>query len=352
MPRASHRDEYRRPTAAEIKQRPNGQHVALDEVAEALLSHPDEDHFFIVDRPYPAGYRNARRFRTRGPVIRILEARTPIAEITAETERRLQHLPRKTRSVPLALRTKKIREAIANGTLSMTNPASGMVWYAKHTDRGEPNKLGLYEIEEGHRIYANGDAEVLTIYDSDIRSTVRVNRGIEFRVRVASRTEGKDLLPFRVMHVPVEEHKGMAVLGSRFRTKGHWCGGKEWLFSYHGRAHESSDFNYICAHEVAAQLAIIDAVKREYGNFVPLENSFIPMLRKEYASAAARARDSLLVKEDGKLRAPTTADLEAVSWRLVQHMGPEIALYSVRKEGPVKQYDWSVRRERKPTVDI
>ncbi|MEK6922295.1 MAG: hypothetical protein AABX08_00665, partial [Nanoarchaeota archaeon] len=148
---------------------------------------------------------------------------------------------------------------------------------------------------------------------------------------------------------PVIDNEEQFVIGSMFYSQ-HQCGDKQFnniRYKYADDKEDSKLIN-ICKHEVAAQLGATEYYYNgEDHNYIPLKNSFIPLLSRRFAFGACRALDSLLIFDrnaEDDCRRPRAGELEAVYWLLVFQLGAKNALYSLTNiDGKIKNYDWTLR---------
>jgi len=334
------KSEFKEPNKVRILSRQKINYVNIWNVAYRLLNDNDAERAYILKGNLNQGFSSSRKFRKHAPELRLYSSHLSLEEARAMTEEFSKKRFLRDQSIPLHL-----REAVAAG-LSITNLPSGFLWFPIKGRDKRARKISLYHTVDGHRIFTHGGVKVKPYADA---RKVAVE-GAEVIVSVPSMSVSNDNYEFKLIRETIVDNEEQFVIGSMFAST-HECGDKQFnniRYKYADDKEDSKLVN-ICKHEAAARLGIIEYYYREDEkfNYVPLKNSFIPLLSRRFAYGACRALDSLLIFDDDakdECRKPRAGELEAIYWLLVHQLGPENALFSsTNRDGKLKNYNWSLR---------
>ncbi len=333
--------QFRMPSKAVILAREDINYVDVEKVAESLLSNVGPNCGLILNSSPIGNYDSARKFRKHGPEIRLITSNFSAEEARALTISFNKKKNKRDRSVPLFL-----RESGIEGQLRKDNLPSGFHVYALRSWRDKkPRKIPLYNVVDGHRIFADGGVRVVNVYGDSLKTAVE---GAEAIVEVPSMHEREDY-NVRLIREPVHDNDEAFIIGTSFDSS-HECGDKNFnnIRSKWSPDPEDSKIVVVCKHECAARYAVIEYVAENKGSDVVLRNSIVPLISRKFAEGAARALDSLLIADkdaEDEVRRPRAGELEAVYWLMVSHLGAKDALYShLARDGKIKNYDWTMRK--------
>ncbi len=316
---------FREATKAEIKK---GKLVGLDRIGGRLsgLTNLAEDEFLIIAAVLPRGYENARKFMKHGPEVKpkryysldqaVLEGKTPV----------------------------QLREESFNN-LDRRNYC-GYSFMPMGRDRRK-RKVSLIECIEGARIYAYSHqvpGAQITIKPYADSKRVRID-GAEVIARVPSRTKKQPKIDLKLLSVPiidsVEKHAISLNIGSD-----HSCPSKRFNIRYrYTDDKESSGIVNVCAHEIAAYLAVIDHFW-EQKNLIPLQMSQYAIPTQKTVDFYLKLCNNILIQDSSlkskdKLRKLNRAEKEIRLWGLVWELGHDATFYSkASRDGDVANYNW------------
>jgi hypothetical protein len=336
------KSKFKEPSKAVILSRKDIDYIAREDLAARLVRPVSPDNGFIVQGNFGKGFSSDRKFRKHAPAIQLASTNLTKGQMIAATARFDRNPVLRDRSLPLFMRERAI-----SMQLDPENPPSGFLVYPLLDWKDRiPRKIPLYHVVDGHRIFAEEGVRVVPYADA-----AKVAReGAEVIMTVPSMTEGVNDYEFVSRHEPVLRNGNMALIGTGITTT-HQCGDKQFNNMKYGKPDEdkSSKDIIVCKHEVAGRLGLIEFYycPAEGWNYVPLQNSFVPLLSRRFAQGAARALDSVLVEDESAkegARRPRAGELEEMYWLMVDQLGPSEALYShVGRDGKVKNYDWGMR---------
>ncbi len=319
---------FRETTKAEIKK---GSLVGLDRIGGKLSGLIDlaEDEFLVIAAALPRGYESARKFMKHGPEVKprryysldqaVLEGKTPVQ-----------------------LREEAFDSLEGRGFCGYSFMPIGR-------DRRK-RKVSLVECMEGARLYAYSHqvkgAQIIVRPYADSKR-VRID-GAEVVVRVPSRTEKQGKATLKLLSVPVvdsgEKHGISLNLGSD-----HSCESKRFNIRYrYTDDKESSGIVNVCAHEIAAYLAVIDHFW-DKKNMIPLQMCQYAIPSQKTVDFYLKLSNNLLIRDSSlkskdKLRKLNRAEKEIRLWGLVWELGHDATFYSKRsRDGDVADYNWRVQ---------
>ena len=179
---------------------------------------------------------------------------------------------------------------------------------ATRTGDSRPRKFSLVQCVDGTELFAYtrnnaGGTEVKNYGTLEKASRVE-KEGSRFEVRIPSRTKKKERYKVEMNHVATVDSPEKYAIANNLRST-HTCdylNYKDIRYKF-ATDRESSDIINICAHEVAAYLAVIDKMKNEDFNLVPLQMSWIAIPTQHTIDALKKARNQVLVEyvnEKGK----------------------------------------------------
>lgn len=331
--------QFKEPSKATILSREKINYVNIWNVAYRLLTNNEPGQAYILKGDLNRGFGSSRKFRKHAPELRLFDTHLTLEEAREWTEEFNGKRYLRGRSIPLYLREQKIAE------LERSELPSGFLWFPIKGRDKRARKVSLYHTIDGHRIFSDGGVEVKP-YDNARKVEVE---GACVIARVPSMTNGVEDYELVLERQPVIDNEEQFVIGSMFYSQ-HQCGDKQFnniRYKYADDKEDSKLIN-ICKHEVAAQLGATEYYYNgEDHNYIPLKNSFIPLLSRRFAFGACRALDSLLIFDrnaEDDCRRPRAGELEAVYWLLVFQLGAKNALYSLTNiDGKIKNYDWTLR---------
>jgi len=284
----------------------------------------DGQKIVICESPVPEQYQSARKFMKHGP------------EITIPRAYSLQQIVERNKT-PVQLREK----AFAGQT-----PGVQYCGYSFAPVLGNDRKkrrVSLVECINGAKLYAyaaSGNCAPITVkpYDNAHRVT---REGAAVIVDVPSRTKGEQRYRFKMESVPVIDNPLKYAVAQSISSD-HQCGSTRFniKYNYAEDKQDSKVFN-VCAHEVAAYLAIIDHYWNSLKNLVPLQMSQFAIPTQETVDFEGKLNGNVLLafKEDEKLkhRKLNMAEREILHWERVRQMGHDATFFAREK---VKDYKW------------
>ncbi len=330
--------QFKEPSKSGILSRQNIDYATMGSIAQKILKNIEQA--YILKGDLNIGFPSSRKFRKHAQELRLYSSHLTLEDARTQTIEFNKKRVLRDRSIPLFLRERAAR------LLDPQHLPSGFLWFPiKGRDR-RTRKISLYHTVDGHRIFADGGVKVKPYGDAEKVAF----EGAEIIASVPSMSLNNGEYKFKLVREPLINNEEQFVIGSMFATT-HECGDKQFNTIRYKYADDKEDSKLvnICKHEVAARLGVIEYYYRESEgfNYIPLKNSFIPLLSRQFVYGACRALDSLLIFDEDakdKYRRPRAGELEAIYWLLVNRLGPENALFSsINRDGKIKNYDWSLR---------
>ena len=184
-------------------------------------------------------------------------------------------------------------------------------------------RIGLVETLEGARLFAYGQQSAASIEVQAYDKVASINfQGAKYFVRVPSRTQKKTKHEFDVTGIPVAENRNKYGVAWSTGSLGHDC--RRGLFIGMAYSREDPMFD-LCAHEIAAQLRIMELSCQE-GNKTPYLMSQVALPTEKAVRFYTRLMDSTLVRDPSletkdQLRPLYKAEKEIMMWGLVHKHG-------------------------------
>lgn len=309
-------------TKAEIKKL-NLIHADSDLVDR--IENLDENEALVIERRLiPESFTNARKFLKHGSEVK---------------PRRIYSLDDLARGkiVPV-----KLREDAFNNIQNKAYSGYSFMPFAGKDRR--KRKISLVECLEGARIYAYahrfGTGIEVKGYD-ECKKTEK--EGAVITVRVPSRTKKKSKYDFNLVSVPVEDSIDKFAIAHSIASEGHDCKRKQYgfRFTYEDIKEDSRLFNF-CAHEIAADLQVIEDYWRKNKNIIPLEMSQFAIPTQFEVDYYKKIRNNVLIRDEtiqskDKLRKPGKSDTEILVWGNVYKHGHDKTFFAREK---LENYYW------------
>jgi len=312
---------FREANKAEIKSKNLVEIASLPDIARL-----EAGDFVVINPLVPRGYENAKKFMKHG-----LEVK-PRRYYTLEQATREGRTP------------VQLREEAFNAIQG--HEFCGYTFMPVGRDRRK-RKVSLIECLEGSRLFAYSHQVPGTgIKVRAYAEAKRVRReGAEVVAEVPSRTEGQGRIQLKLVSVPFTDSPEKYIISLNIGSD-HSCPSKRFNIRYkYADDKEGSGIVNICAHEIAAYLALIQQQWDEK-NVIPLQMSQFAISTQEIVNYYLRLRNNVLVRDEtlrskDKLRKPDRADTEIALWALVESLKHDRTFYSRKsRDGDVADYNW------------
>ena len=191
-------------------------------------------------------------------------------------------------------------------------------------------------------MFAYGQQSAASIEVQAYDKVASINfQGAKFFVRVPSRTQKKTKHEFDVTGIPVAENRNKYGVAWSTGSLGHDC--RRGLFIGMAYSREDPMFD-LCAHEIAAQLRIMELSCQE-GNKTPYLMSQVALPTENTVRFYTRLMDSTLVRDPSletkdQLRPLYKAEKEIMMWGLVHKHGHDETFDGRENLGGM---DWNLR---------
>ncbi len=248
---------------------------------------------------------------------------------------------------PVAL----LREAIEHPQTRLVPYLSGFSFKPLSRVDKKIRRVPLVELLEAARILAYGKeypgADVTV--DHEYATSLRVSQeGGSFIVSTPSRTKKHPRYRFKISSIPVDARdnfvhtipygfvsRELGVESKAFR---------ELRFTFRG-SYESSQFNYIQAHEIAAAYAIAETELKK-DNDASARFLLFPIVSQQavdlYQKLLNRTILQVTEKDKSQEKHLTQAHMEAILWSFVRRQGYEAGFDDTALlEGRVRNYNWN-----------
>ena len=299
---------FREPTAAEMRKL-DLTHTDSDFIARILTLKPEEA--LVVDyKLVPDRFQGPRTFRKYGPVVQLSNEDHSGSIVT-----------------PAQLREEAVNDLTGKGA------HLGYSYTPTIGADGRPRRVSIVDCLEGARIfhYAHPpkdntiDGSPIEVErDYDDSGAVPIN-GATLVVTLPSRTKGHPRYSMRVDHVPISDSEPQLDLASCFATD-HICDSSRYKIR-HGTETEPINIVDICAHEVAAYLAIAEHYQGD-NNSVPWDMNPFATPTELTLDFYKRLETQVLIQtpEDQKARKPNQVEKAILLMGLAQVKGHDATL--------------------------
>ena len=318
---------FARPTPAEIKK--DKEPVLLEDKVSSLLELPPDQYAVISEKLFTArlGFINSAKFLKHGETFKL------------QNNRPFGKTPRKL-----------FKEAITPPQIGFNTYMSGYSFKPCFGPDKVPRRVPFIELLEAARILAYGamqpEADV-TVEGAYTAAKRAITEGGSFLVSTPSRTKKHDRYRFLVRSIPMYYSEPFIYLVSySFATQELGVESKAFRSLRFAKAEnlESSQVNYIQAHEIAAAYAIAEK-QSEKGNAVPLRFLVFPVVSQPAVDLYTTLLNQTLlqVEEKGKVQHKhlTQAHIEALMWRFVRGQGYTAGFDDAAlTENRVRKYRW------------
>jgi hypothetical protein len=212
---------------------------------------------------------------------------------------------------------------------------------ATRTGDSRPRKFSLVQCVDGTQLFVytrnNAGGTEVKNYGTLEKAAKVEKEGSRFEIRIPSRTKKKERYKVEMNSVATIDSPEKYAIANNLKST-HTCdylNYKDMRYKF-ATDKESSDIINICAHEIAAYLAIIDKMKNEDFNLIPLQMSWIALPTQYTVDALKKARNSVVVEyvnEKGKKSyAPLNqGEQEIFLWSLTHKQGHDKCWFAKEK---------------------
>ena len=317
---------FREATKAEIIRKRLVETGDLVQLSLDAIAQLGEDEFIIVPAFTPKRYESARKFMKHGPEVKLRRVYTIEQAI-------------KLGRTPVQLRGEAFNSIRGHNFCGYTFLPLGR-------DRRK-RKISLIECLEGARIFAYAHQSGVGIGVRPYADARRVRReGAEVSVEVPSREKGKGRMLFKLVSVPFVDSPEKYAVSLNIGSD-HSCPAKRFNIRYrYVDDKEASGIVNLCAHEIAADLELIQQEWQKNKNIIPLQMCQIAIPSQATVDYYLKWENNILVRDDSlkskeRLRKPNRTEKEIGLWAWVEALKHDRTFYSREsRDGDVRAYKW------------
>ena len=244
-----------------------------------------------------------------------------------------------------------LREAVHDPQVSFNKYMSGYSFVPRHGPDRVPRRVPFIELLEAARILAYGkvfpDAAV-RVEGEYINAKKARTEGGSFLVSTPSRTQKHSRYRFTVKSIPLAfSEPEVYLIPYSFNTQDLGVESKVFreLRFTRAESQESSQVNYIQAHEIAAAYVVAEEQRKKRNN-IPLRFLVFPAVSQQavdlYVALLERTLLQVQEKEIVRQNNLTQAHIEAIMWRLVHHQGYAAGFDDkALSDGRLGTYNWN-----------